>query len=150
MRSKGATKAAANQAAHGVVGLVDFLEKTEAMIKSHGQEALSSEALGENGAILDLSLSLEDLHATATRLKARIRQSVKLLTGKDSAAGAALQNVIKSEFDLRLYKCRALLLRLATRIRDCLLSTVPYKKRISHTKQGGVHWDYKKIMKADY
>lgn len=121
--------------------MVDFLEKTEAMIKSHGQEALSSEALGPNGAILDHALSLEDLHATATRLKARIRQSVKLLTGKDSSAAAALQKVIKSEFDLRMYKCRALLLRLAARVRDCLLATIPYKKRISHTKQGSVHWD---------
>jgi hypothetical protein len=122
--------------------MVDFLEKTEAMIKSYGQEALSSRALGPEGAILDLSLSLEDLHATATRLKARIRQSVKLLTGKDSSAGAALKKVIKNEFDLRLYKCRALLLRLAARVRDSLLAAVPYKKRISHTKQGGVHWDY--------
>lgn len=118
--------------------MVDFLEKTEAMIKSHGHRVSSSEALSPKGAIVDLSLSLEDLHATATRLRTRIQQSIKLLTGKDGSAAALLQKAISNDFDLRLYKCRALLLRLASRVRDLLLAAVPYKKRISHTKQGAV------------
>jgi hypothetical protein len=124
--------------AHGIVGMVDVLEKTEAMIKSRAEMASSSEPLtaGPDGEIMDLSLSLEDLDATATRLKARINQSIKLLTGKDGNASTALQRVIKNDFDLKVYKCRALLLRLATRVRDSLLATAPYKKRISHVKQG--------------
>jgi hypothetical protein len=124
--------------AHGIVGMVDILETTEAMIKSHGQQASASSNLGPNGEIIDLSLSLEDLHSTATRLRARINQSINLLTGKDTATAVALRHAIQNDFQLKLYKCRALLLRLANKVRDSLLATVPYKRRISHTKQGAM------------
>jgi len=86
--------------------------------------------------IIDLSLNLASLQTTSTRLKQRIDQSMHLLTGKDNATASAIKASLKDEFQNKIYKCRALLIQLVSKVRQALLAAVPFKRRISRAKKG--------------
>jgi len=126
----GASKVAATRMANNIIGLLESLHTIESMIHTN-TSALSS----RNGTI-EGALSLEDLHASATRLQERIKRSVQLLTGRDHATAQAVKTALKNAHLAKVYKCKAIQLRLANRVRNSLLAAVPFKRRISRVKKG--------------
>jgi hypothetical protein len=135
----GASKAAATHIAHGIITLRESYEATERMIEGITKEIASSKPstdATDATSIIDLSLNLASLQTTSTRLKQRIDQSMHLLTGKDNATASAIKASLKDEFQNKIYKCRALLIQLVSKVRQALLAAVPFKRRISRAKKG--------------
>ena len=116
--------------ANNIIGLLESLRTIESMIHTN-----TSASSTERGTI-EGALGLEDLHASATRLQQRIKRSVQLLTGKDRATAEAVKNALKDAHLAKVYKCKAIQLRLANRVRNSLLAAVPFKRRISRVKKG--------------
>lgn len=135
----GASKVAAAKMAQNIIGLQDSLSSVEAMINENANKSVESE--GPNAALdsIESSLSLEDLRTAAGRLKERITRSLQLLTGKDSATGDLVKKALKNEQLGKVYKCRAVQLRLASRVRNNLMAAVPFRRRISRAKKGGCY-----------
>jgi len=116
------------------MGMVDSLQKTQTMIQLSTNQM--AEMPAEEGGGVEISLGLDDLRAAADRLQRRIARDVQALMGKDKATASAIRKALKDSFlSLRL-KCRAILIRLRDKVRDILLSAVPYRRRISRAKRG--------------
>lgn len=117
----------------------DSYDATEEMIDCVTKKIASSRPSADGAdatSIIDLSLNLESLQATSTCLKQRIDQSMQLLTGKDNATASAIKASFKDDFQNKIYKCRALLIQLLSKVRQALLAAVPFKRRISRAKKG--------------
>ena len=103
---------------------------------AHSNDQLLGHAKLSDDRILEVSLSLDELHQTAQQLEKRLQSNLQKLMGKDSATAALIKKAIHDDFlGLRL-KCKALLMRLRQKVLQSLLAALPYKRRISRAKKG--------------
>jgi hypothetical protein len=120
----------------------DSLQRTNRLI-ALAKEQLSAEAPPPNPALAsdsdpaDISLGLEELELTASRLEGKIKSSMLKLLGKDSATAAAVKRAINGKFLGLRMKGRALLVRIRLKVQQSLLAASPYRRRISRAKKGG-------------
>lgn len=85
------------------------------------------------------SVTLEDLQQEEARLQDKIKQNMALLN-RNTEAGETARLLLKNEFQQKLYKCQALLMRLCSKVRQALLAAVPFKRRISRAKKGTISY----------
>jgi len=96
---------------------------------------MAAMSTNEGGGV-EISLGLDDLRPAAERLQRRIARDLQILMGQDYATASAINKALKDDFLAIRLKCRAILIRLRDKVRDILLSAVPYKRRISRAKRG--------------
>lgn len=114
---------------------MDSKEKTIALIQRVTSNlAQADDATGDEA--VDASLTLDDLHVLVARLEHRIKSSLTSLTGKDSGTAQSIKKAICDDYLAKRLKGRAILMRVHQRVKNSLLSAVPYKRRISRAKKG--------------
>ena len=90
----------------------------------------------QSGDLIDATVYLDDLRKAEKKLNERIRQHKRTLTGKDAPTAAMIEHALKDKFELKVFKCRALIICLCFKVRQSLLAAVPFKRRISRAKKG--------------
>jgi len=76
------------------------------------------------------------MNTAYNRLKARLERNLKLLTGHDGAAAALIQEVVDDEMQCQIFKCRAHLMRIHSKVQQAKFAAVPFERRISQSKPG--------------
>lgn len=114
---------------------MDSLQQTDGLIKA-SMEASSSESNKHSQALLNLSLTLEDLIDLRQKLFKRIQKATRLLLGKDASTAAAVKRAMKNEFLMKRMKAHAIRLKIRQQVRDMLLMSVSIKRRTSREKKG--------------
>jgi hypothetical protein len=122
--------------ANGIVGMVESLTSLQDTIKAATEELTLMNPEEQSGDIIDFTVYLKDLQKAEAKLNEQIRQHKQTLTGKDAPTGAMIEHALKDKFELKVFKCRALMIRLCSKIRQSLLAAVPFKRRISRAKKG--------------
>jgi hypothetical protein len=124
----GASNAGAQRLASGIVGMAELLTSLQQTIKAVTEELTSSNPEDESGDLLDSTLYLEDLRKAEAKLSERIKQHKETLTGKHAPTAAMIQHALKDKFELKVFKCRALMICLCSKVRQALLAAVPFKR----------------------
>lgn len=101
--------------------------KSEALIKGQSSELVD---------LVDSGIALEELQSDIAKLKQKIETMISSLSLEDPATGEAVRLALRNKFELDLYKCQALLIRLGSKVRQAVLAAVPFKRRISRSKKG--------------
>ena len=114
--------------------MMDSKEKTIALIQRVTSNLAHADATGDEA--VDASLTLDDLHVLVARLEHRIKNSLTSLTGKDSGTAQSIRKAVRDDYLAKHLKGRAILMRVHQRVKNSLLSAVPYKRRISRAKKG--------------
>lgn len=70
------------------------------------------------------------------RLQARLQRSLKSLTGHDGMAAALIQDVVEDKMKCLVFKCRANLMRIHSKVQQAKFAVVPYERSISQSKPG--------------
>lgn len=86
--------------------------------------------------LVGTSITLEDLKKDQSRLRAKIEQHLALLKRETGDGERSVRLLMENDFEAKIYKCQALLMRLCTKVRQALLAAVPFKRRISRAKKG--------------
>lgn len=129
----GSSKSAAAKMATSIIAMMDSLQQTDGLIKAANKASSSNDNSQE---LLNLSLTLEDLVDLRQKLFQRIQKATQLLFGKDSTTAAAVKRAIKNEFLMKRMKVHALRLKIRHQVRDVLLMSLSFKRRISREKKG--------------
>lgn len=127
----GASKVETTRFAHNLVGMLDSLDQTDALI-----QLLSNQGSSTSSSPFDLSLTLEELISMKNRLATRIKKDSQTLMGRDAVTARAIRNAMKSDAVMKKMKARAIRLQIRHKVKDVLMSAVPYKRRISRAKKG--------------
>ena len=104
------------------------------------QSSTNSSSVSSSNRIFDISENLEDLQSAHNRLKTQLDRNLKLLTGHDSTAAALITDAVNDEMQCLVFKCRAYLMRIHSRVQQAKFAAVPYERRISQSKQGIHHF----------
>ena len=131
----GASKTAAIKTTSGIIALMDSLQQTDGLIKA-AMETPSSESDKHSQALLNLSLTLEDLIDLRQKLFKRIQKATRLLLGKDTCTAAAVKRAMKNEFLMKRMKAHAIRLKIRQQVCDMLLMSISIKRRTSREKKG--------------
>ncbi len=131
----GASKAAAKRLITDIIKIKDSLGIIERMITQSSKDRHSVPHANSNK-LFDIFENLDDMNTAYNRLKARLECNVKLLTGHDGAAAALIQEVIEDDMQCLVFKCRAHLMRIHSKVQQAKFATVPYECRISQSKPG--------------
>jgi hypothetical protein len=129
----GASKAAAKRLISDIIKIKDSLSIIERMMNDHTSSATHRTASNK---LFDIFENLDDMNTAYNRLEARLQGNVKLLTGHDSAAAALIQEVVEDEMQCLVFKCRAHLMRIHSKVQQAKFAAVPYERRISQSKPG--------------
>jgi hypothetical protein len=132
LRISGASKAAAKRLISDIIKIKDSLSVIELMMN----DRRSSVARSTSNKIFDIFENLDDMNTAYKRLKALLEGNVRLLTGHDSAAAALIQEVVEDEMQCLVFKCRAHLMRIHSKVQQAKFAAVPYERRISQSKPG--------------
>lgn len=97
----------------------------------------SASASSASSSILDHSLELNQLMAAREKLKARITKSLRTLTGDDHATAALVKKAFDNDIHALVFKCRAYLGRIHSKVLQAKFAAVPYERRVSQSKGGG-------------
>lgn len=116
--------------------MMESLAGIQETIKAVTDELPSIDPDGKCGDLLDATLYLEDLQKAERKLIQQIKSHKETLTGNHAPTAAAIQHALKNKFELKVFKTRALMIRLCSKIRQSLLAAVPFKRRISRVKKG--------------
>lgn len=127
----GASKLETTRFAHSLIGMMDSLHQTDDLIRVVSEREASATEGG-----IDLGFTLEELLSMKNRLTARIEKANRILMGRDSATARAIEAATKDDVKIKKMKARAIRLKIRHKIKDVLMSAVPYKRRISRTKKG--------------
>jgi hypothetical protein len=100
------------------------------------QSSTNSSSVSSSNRIFDISENLEDIQSAHNRLKTQLDRNIKLLTGHDSTAAALITDAVNDEMQCLVFKCRAYLMRIHSRVQQAKFAAVPYERRISQSKQG--------------
>ena len=114
---------------------MDSLQQTDGLIKA-AMETSSSESNKHSQALLNLSLTLEDLVDLCQKLFKRIQKATHLLLGKDASTAAAVKRAMRNEFLMKRMKAHAIRLKIRQQVRDMLLMSISIKRRTSREKKG--------------
>lgn len=98
-------------------------------------DRLSSLALtGTSDDVFDTSQELENRNAAITKLRGQIARGMILLTGKDKATADLVNKASTNSAHALLFKCRATLSRIHSKVLQAKLAAVPYERHISQAK----------------
>ena len=112
------------------------------------QSSTNSSSVSSSNETFDISENLEDIQLAHNRLKTQLDRSIKLLTGHDSTAAALISDAVNDEMQCLVFKCRAYLMRIHSRVQQAKFAAVPYEHRISQSKQGIHHFNESSVTLA--
>jgi hypothetical protein len=98
------------------------------------QSSTPSVTVSDSEKIFDIAEDLEDMKSTYSRLKAQLARNLKLLTGRDTTSAALIEDAVNDEMQCLVFKCRAYLMRVHSRVQQAKFAAVPFQRRISQSK----------------
>jgi hypothetical protein len=119
------------------------------MITQSSKDRDSSVTRTSSNKLFNIFENLEDMNTAYDRLKARLECNIKLLTGHDGAAAALIQEVVEDEMQCLVFKCRAHLMRIHSKVQQAKFAAVPYERRISQSKPGNYSYHHI-VLKFSY
>ena len=105
-------------------------------IRSKRVQITSFDPVNNLSDLVGSSITLQDLEKDQCRLQAKIQQNLALLKRETGEGKESVRLLMADEFQSKIYKCQALLMRLCSKVRQALLAAVPFKRRISRAKKG--------------
>lgn len=133
---KGSSKTAAKKLASTIVTLQEGVSSLDALIGSTATQMGQSSSSEDSSSVLDHSLELNHIISARDKLKARITRSMRLLTGGDSATASLVKKAFSNDLHALVFKCRAYLARIHSKVLQAKFAAVPYERRVSQAKGG--------------
>ena len=108
-------------------------------MKDHASPVTRTTSTSNKHKLFDIFENLDDMNAAYNQLNTNLQHNIKLLTGRDSATAALIQEVVEDEMQCLVFKCRAQLMQVRSKVQQAKFAAVPYERRISQSKPGNLN-----------
>lgn len=126
----------ANRLTHALIALMEAEYIVQQEIRAKRAQITSFDPANNLSDLVGSSITLQDLEKDQSRLQGKIAQHLTSLKAATGEGETSIRLLIQDEFQSKIFKCQALLMRLCSKVRQALLAAVPFKRRISRAKKG--------------